>query len=63
MYIMIFSFVVFRQIYLFIVSNFISNTLVPVVIGFPAGWVVCSLIMFVYYHRTHLNSRRTVLEV
>ena len=63
MVIMVGSFVVFRQIYLFIVSNFISNTLVPVVIGFPAGWVVCSLIMFVYYHRTHLNSRRTVLEV
>ncbi len=62
MIIMVSSFVVFRQIYLFVVSNYISNTLVPVVIGYPAGWALCSVIMLIYYHRVHLNSRRPVLD-
>lgn len=49
MIIMIFSFVVFRQIYLFVMANYISNTVLPIVMGFPAGWVLCSIIISIAY--------------
>ena len=48
MYIMLGSFVVFRQIYLMVVFK-IWGTLIPVVMGYPAGWVLCSVIFFFYY--------------
>ena len=48
MIVLLFSFVLFRQAYLFVATS-ISNT--PGVVGFayPAGWIVCSLILEVYY--------------
>jgi putative MATE family efflux protein len=46
---MLFSFVIFRQVYLFIMANFISNTVLPIVMGYPAGWLVCSASLFVAY--------------
>ncbi|MGN1094982.1 MAG: MATE family efflux transporter, partial [Eubacteriales bacterium] len=49
MIIMLCSFVVFRQIYLFIMSNFISNDLIPIAMGYPAGWLVCCISTLVYY--------------
>ncbi len=54
MIIMLVSFVAFRQVYLFIMSNFISNTVAAIIMGYPAGWIVCSIITTVYYHRTSL---------
>ena len=54
MIIMLLSFVAFRQVYLFIMSNFISNTVVAIILGYPAGWFVCSVITFIYYHKTSL---------
>ena len=42
------SFVVFRQLYLFVVYR-LFGTVVPVVLGYPAGWVLCSMIFFFYY--------------
>ncbi len=49
MIIMLSAFVGFRQLYLFVVSNFISNTLLPVGLSYPAGWMLCALCTFVYY--------------
>ena len=43
------SFVVFRQIYLFIMSRYISNTIMPIALGYPAGWLLCSTIMVISY--------------
>ena len=60
MFIMLFSFVLFRQIYLFIVSHFISNTIVPVALGYPAGWLVCSTVTFLYYRFAHWEKHRLV---
>lgn len=51
MVIMLLSFVVFRQIYLFTVTEFFSNELMPVAASYPAGWAVCSVIMTVYFLR------------
>ncbi|MCD8143739.1 MAG: hypothetical protein LUD79_00110 [Oscillospiraceae bacterium] len=60
MIIMLSSFVVFRQIYLFIVANFIANETIPIVLSYPAGWFVCSLLMTLYYHRADLSGSRLV---
>ena len=51
MLIMMTSFIGVRQLYLFVVSRFVSNELLPLCMGFPVGWLVCSLIITVYYHR------------
>ncbi len=56
MIIMLSSFVVFRQCYLYVVSNFISNTILPLAMGYPAGWLVCSTITLIYYHKVHLGN-------
>ena len=49
MFITLFSFVLFRQIYLYIMANYISNTELPIVMAFPVGWIVCSAVIAVYY--------------
>lgn len=48
MFIMLFSFVLFRQIYLYLATS-IANTPYVVGFGYPAGWIVCSVIMTAYY--------------
>lgn len=57
MIIMIFSYVVFRQIYLYIVAHFISNTMIPIALGYPLGWVLCSLLISIYFRRTDLTAK------
>lgn len=61
MIILLLSFVVFRQIYLFVVANFISNTILPIALGYPAGWLVCSMLTTWYYKRVKLTGT-TVVE-
>ena len=56
MLLMLISFVLFRQAYLFVVSNFISNTVLPLAMGYPAGWLLCSALTLLYYHRTKLSQ-------
>ncbi len=48
MVIMLTSFVLFRQCYLWITSHTVGG-IYPVAFAYPAGWIVCSLIMFLYY--------------
>ncbi len=59
--IMLGSFVVVRQIYLFIMSN-IVNEIIPIAMGYPLGWVVCSTTVFIYYKRTKLSRSRVVKD-
>lgn len=54
--IMIFSFVVFRQIYLLVISH-IMYTPVLVSLGYPAGWLVCNIIMTIYLKRSHWERK------
>ena len=56
--IMLTSFVLIRQIYLYIMANCISNTVVPIALGYPLGWVVCSIAIYMYYRRTDLEKTR-----
>lgn len=59
MYIMLASFVVFRQIYLFIMSN-VCNEIIPIALSYPAGWLLCSALTLIYYHKTNLAKSRVV---
>lgn len=52
MVIMLSSFVLFRQIYLFIVSRTIG-TIIMVALGYPFGWLLCSIAIYLYYRKTH----------
>jgi len=49
MIIMLASFVVLRQIYLFVVTHFVANTPVLVGLGYPVGWVSCCIIELTYF--------------
>ncbi|MBQ9113260.1 MAG: MATE family efflux transporter [Clostridia bacterium] len=60
MVIMLLSFVGFRQLYLYIMSTYVSNTVIPIAMAYPAGWLVCSLLMFVYYKTARLERGRVV---
>ncbi len=59
MVIMLSSFVVFRQIYLFVASR-LCNEILVIAMGYPAGWLLCSVATTIYYHRTPLNKTRLV---
>lgn len=50
MIIMLFSFVFFRQLYLFTAYR-LGGGIVPISLGYPSGWIVCSVIILVYYYR------------
>lgn len=56
MIIMLTSFVLVRQVYLFVMSNFISNTVLSIGLGYPFGWVVCSVSMYIYYKKIPLEK-------
>ena len=60
MFIMLGSFVIFRQIYLFLITHFVSNTIVPVALGYPAGWLVCSTATYLYFRFAHWEKHRVV---
>ena len=59
MLIMLASFVAFRQIYLFIMSG-ICNEIIPIAMSYPAGWLLCSLLTGIYYHKVKLGKTRLV---
>ena len=60
MVIMIATFVVLRQIYMFIMANYISNTLIPVAFGYPVGWIACTLITVTYYHTVPWDQKKLI---
>lgn len=43
------SFVLIRQIYLFVVTQFINNTVQSVSFSYPFGWIICSVLVFFFY--------------
>ena len=56
MLVMLFSYVLFRQIYLYVVTQFI-NTPAVVGFGYPLGWIVCSLLTSYFYFRGSWEKR------
>ncbi|MBQ7294493.1 MAG: MATE family efflux transporter [Clostridia bacterium] len=57
MIIMLTSFVAFRQVYMFVMSNFICNDIIPIAMGYPAGWLLSSLLSFFYYKKVDLRKK------
>ena len=62
MMIMLFSFVVFRQIYLYILTNFIVNDLVWVAACFPMGWIIAATLTFIYYKLVGLKPKEPAAD-
>jgi len=60
MIISILSFVVFRQVYLYVVATFVSNTIVPIALGYPAGWLVACVASLAYYLKVGLGKKSVV---
>lgn len=59
MVIMLASFVVFRQVYLFIMAR-ICNEIIPITMSYPAGWLLCSALTAIYYYSVKLGKSRLV---
>ena len=59
MVIMLCSYVGFRQLYLFIMSG-ICNEIIPIAMSYPAGWLLCSLLTGIYFHKAQLGKTRLV---
>ena len=57
MFMMLASFVLFRQVYLFCMAR-ICNEVIPIALSYPAGWIVCSVITAIYYHKVALGKTR-----
>ena len=55
--IMMGSFIVVRQIYLFVISR-VTTSVLWIVLGYPVGWCVSSLLMMIYYHHADLEHYR-----
>lgn len=50
MYVMVFSFVILRQAYLFVVTKFTSDV-AYVFFGWPVTWIICSIIFVIYFFK------------
>ena len=56
MIIMLLSFVAFRQIYLYTISR-LFDSVIPVALGYPAGWLLASITIFIYYRLGHWEKK------
>lgn len=56
MIILLTSFVFFRQLYLFIISRIFVNNFLAIALGYPAGWLMASMLMFIYYKNVDLTK-------
>lgn len=55
--IMLFSFVLFRQVYLFAATSLIVDEqlrFIAVALSYPTGWIMCSTLEAIAYHRSRL---------
>ena len=53
-------FVAFRQLYLFVMANYICNDVIPIAMSFPVGWILSSTLVVIYFCRTKLTNTRLV---
>lgn len=49
------SFIVLRQIYMFVASHLTTSAII-IIMGYPVGWLSCTLLMTIYYHRTDITK-------
>ena len=56
MIIMLFSYVLFRQLYLY-VSYRVFGGITSVALGYPMGWAMCAVLLLVYYYGFHRGKQ------
>ena len=56
MLILLFSFVLFRQAYLF-VAKLLGNAFVMIGLAYPMGWVMCSFLLYLWYRKSILGKK------
>ena len=56
MVIMLITFVGLRQIYLFVMANYIYNTPLTVGFGYPVGWMACCVTEVVYFYVRYVRN-------
>lgn len=61
MMIMLGSFVVFRQIYLFIISK-LTTSIYFIAIGYPIGWIICTALMSIHIWRSGWDKKLAELK-
>ena len=61
MMIMLMSFVVFRQVYLFIISR-LTESVYFIAIGYPLGWMVCTALMTLHIKRSGWDKKIAALR-
>ena len=61
MIIMMSCFIVFRQIYLFVVSRLI-NLPILIALGYPLGWLLCAIILSIYYKKVDISSHSVLSQ-
>lgn len=57
MAVMIFSFVIFRQIYLY-TSKLLGGGFLSVALAYPLGWVLCSILLAICFYRSKLYQKQ-----
>ncbi len=62
MIITLFSYVIFRQIYLFVVSRLMPGELIPVSFAYPAGWLLCFIMVLIYYVKVGFGVRGSIAD-
>ena len=60
MIIMLSTFVLLRQIYLFVITNFVANTPQLVGFGYPVGWMACCVVEVTYYFIKYKKQAKPV---
>lgn len=59
MTVMLFSFVLFRQMYLFTISRLIPNNMAVVAMGYPMGWMMATTLLYLCYRKSPLGKHGT----
>ncbi len=62
MYLMISTYVAARQVFMFIMANFICNEPLPVIMGYPFSWALCTVFTIIAYMRLDMSKTRIVKE-
>lgn len=59
MIIQLLTYVAFRMVYMEIMSN-VCNEIIPIVMGYPAGWLLAVIANGIYYRRVPLSKTRLI---
>ena len=57
MYNSLFAYVVFRQVYMFVMAHYICNEPVPILMAYPAAWTMCFIGVVIIYKKSGFRSK------